>query len=211
MLSKGSLYFSSLQSFDDGREGQLTARTAKRFFESQYAQYGPSYNAVGAMNQYLAFQKDIYANCWHMNQEESYLMWKAYASRGIAIKTNFERACASFEAFTGTVSGGVVDYIDFSRQETSIGNIFIHAVTKDSPYMDEKEFRFLTWRQELMNQNLKFGEKGQTISIDIDMLVEKIYIRPFHPKLPQYLTAIIHRLGFEGRIASSSILYSPSA
>jgi hypothetical protein len=58
----------------------------------------------------------FFVNCWHMNDAESYLMWKAYADRGYAIQTTFERVQASFEGFNGEIDGRCVEYMDYSRE-----------------------------------------------------------------------------------------------
>lgn len=88
-----------------------------------------------------------------MNDVESYLMWKAYGERGFAVQTTFERIQISFDSFDGEVQGGVVEYIDFTREELPVGNVFSAVVTKDLPYRDEREFRLLLWRPELDPDN----------------------------------------------------------
>ena len=50
-----------------------------------------------------------------MKEHESYLMWKAYADRGVAIQTSFERTQSSFERTPLAVTGGVVSYVDLER------------------------------------------------------------------------------------------------
>jgi hypothetical protein len=66
------------------------------------------------VREYEEAQKDFYANRWHMNDFESYLMWKAYAERGYAVRTTYERVQAAFDRFNGAVTGGVVEYVDFT-------------------------------------------------------------------------------------------------
>ena len=78
-----------------------------------------------------------------MKEHESYLMWKAYADRGVAIQTSFERTQSSFERTPLAVTGGVVSYVDFERDQTGLGQVFTHVTTKDLPYEDEREFRLL--------------------------------------------------------------------
>ena len=208
LLTKQSLYFCSLSNFSDGLEGKLTARTEKRFLEWQFSAHGPSYDSNGALLEYMRFQKEIYASCWHLNQSESYLMWKAYAKRGFAIKTTYERACASFDKFPGQVSGGVVDYLDFSREETAFGNIFTHSATKDLPYSDEREYRFLVWQYDPANSVLGLGKKGHSIQVDLNILIEKIYMNPFHKGIQEYLKSKLNKLGLLDRLAESGVLQS---
>ena len=207
LLSK-SLFFCGLSSFSDGLEGKLTERTQKRFLKWHYTTHGTNYDAIGALSQYLEHQKEFLVNCWHMNSAESYLMWKAYAEHGFAIQTTFERTSAAFESFGGLITGGVVEYVDFSRHETTFGNVFNHVITKDLPYSDEREFRFLLWRCDQANSSLGIAQDGHKVNIDVKMLVERIYVNPFHASISSELLDLINEAGLGGRIAESSVVYN---
>jgi hypothetical protein len=54
------------------------------------------------VRRYEEAQEDFYANCWHMNDFESYLMWKAYADRGVALRTTYERVQGAFDRFNAS-------------------------------------------------------------------------------------------------------------
>ncbi len=49
---------------------------------------------------------------------------------------------------------------------------------KDIPYKDEKEFRLLYWKLNLPNKKLPADEKGVKVKIDVNMLIDNIYINP---------------------------------
>jgi len=188
LLTSNSLYFCSLSSFSDGLEGKLTERTQRRFLEWHYATYGAKY-----------------VNCWHINGGESYLMWKAYAQHGFAIQTTFERASAAFESFAGTITGGVVEYVDFARQETAFGNVFNQVITKDLPYSEEREFRFLLWRCDQPNAPLGIADTGHNVGVDLKMLVEKIYVNPFKTTISNELIELLDAAGLRERIVQSHV------
>ena len=78
-----------------------------------------------------------------MRAHKTYLMWKAYADRGVAIQTNFKRRQASFESTPLAANASVVSYVDFERGQTGPGQVCSHVTTKASPYEDEREFRLL--------------------------------------------------------------------
>lgn len=206
LLTSRSLYFCPLTAFNDGLEGKLTERTQRRFFNWHYQTYGTSDNALGALSSYLEHQQQFLVNCWHMNNAESYLMWKAYAERGVAIQTTFERACASFDDFKGSITGGVVDYIDYARGESEFGNVFIHVATKDIPYADERELRFLLWRCDQANAPMNISADGHSVAIDLNMLIERIYLNPFFPGLADSLLPVITKAGLQDRLVNSSVV-----
>ena len=136
-----------------------------------------------------------------MNSTESYLMWKVYADRGFAVRTTFERVQASFEPFAGAITGGVVNYIDFERDITPLGNVFNHIVTKDLPYQDEREFRLLFWRPDPRNQAIERDEKGVRVRVDLRMLIESIYVNPIEKSVPPELLQLLDRKGIKSSIS----------
>ena len=93
-------------------------------------------------------------------------MWKAYADRGVAIQTSFERMQSSFERTPLAVTGGVVSYVDFERDQTGLGQVFTHVTTKDLPYEDEREFRLLPWEHDPANVILSTAGDGALTAID---------------------------------------------
>lgn len=206
LLNDASIHFCPLSSFEDGLEGKLTERTQKRFINWHYQTHGDALDPFAALAQYQEHRKQFLVNCWHMNDAESYLMWKAYAKNGIAIQTTFERARASFEDFSGCVTGGTVDYLEFSRTETTFGNVFTHIVTKDLPYMDERELRFLLWRCDPLNAALGIPEGGYSVRVNTRMLIERIYASPFHPEVLDPLRTILAKHELADRLVDSSLI-----
>ena len=102
LLRSEELYFTHLPAFSDGLEGSLTNRTRERlvsWFKTRIRVDEAS--ARELVRKYEEAQEDFYANCWHMNDFESYLMWKAYAERGFALRTTYERVQAAFDRFNG--------------------------------------------------------------------------------------------------------------
>lgn len=162
LLETGELFFTHVPAFVDGLEGALTVRSKEHLFRWFIGKGSTPDVAHKELQQYETHHSAFYANCWHMNDIESYLMWKAYADRGYAIRTTFERVQASFEPFAGAITGGVVSYVDFERDLIPVGNVFTHVITKDRPYRDEREFRLFFWRPDPKNQPI---EPGPTSSV----------------------------------------------
>lgn len=197
LLSTGEIFFTNLSKFSDGLEGALTDRTREHlatwFRNHNKSDWKSAYEQV---NEYQKWQHEFFANCWHMNHHESYLMWKAYAGTGYAyaIQSNFERVQAAFEHFDGSISGGVVNYVDFTREITPVGNIFDHVITKDIPYRDEREFRLVFWSLDPKNQRIKPVENGVRIPVDVRMLIDRVVISPFEKSLPCELEKLLEEM-----------------
>jgi hypothetical protein len=202
MLSTGELFFVHLPVLEDAYEGALTARSREHLV-SWFEKHGgcTRVQAEAEVVEYEAAQGSFFVNCWHMRQHESYLMWKAYAHRGFAIETSFERLRASLEASTACVMGGVVEYVDFARDLTPVGNVFNHVATKDLPYQDEREFRLVFW--DPRNATYPKVTNGVRVKVDLKMLIRRIIRSPF----PEPISPNLQRLldGHATSVAPSSV------
>lgn len=205
LLSSEELYFAHLPGLSDGLEGSLTMRTRDRLFNWLYGQYHDTGAAANSLAEYEKHAEDFFVNCWHMNRAESYLMWRVYGDKGFAVQTTFERVQIAFDAFDGEINGGVVDYIDFSREEFDVGNVFSAVVKKDVPYRDEKEFRLLFWRVDPANERVPTGPDGVRVRVDLNKLIDKIYISPQLKDMPPQLTELIQSKGLDCTVAPSAV------
>lgn len=205
LLESEELFFAHLRGLSDGLEGSLTERTRARLFQWFYSQYNDITLARQALETYENHRDAFFVNCWHMNDAESYLMWKVYGDRGFAIRTTFERVQISFDRFAGEVNGGVVEYIDFARAATPIGNVFTPVVKKDIPYRDEREFRLLLWQPNQANQWIDVNAPGVRVQVDLAKLIEKIYVSPRVQEVPPALRQLLDRKSLTCPVISSVI------
>ena len=195
ILNHEQLYFRRVSQFDDGLEGRLTARSRDRL-RQWFVQHGSApHTAEEDLRIYEGHSNAFFASCWHMREHESYLMWKAYADKGVAIQTSFERMQASFERTPLAVTGSVVSYVDFERDQTALGQVFTHVTTKDLPYEDEREFRLLLWEHDPANVTLSTAGGGALTAVDVRMLIERVVRNPFQPELPRALSTRLEELG----------------
>jgi len=178
LINEGNLYFPHITRMSDKWEGLLTKKTEEKLFWAEYAKYNNAEVAKESTKEYEKHKDAFYINCWHMNNQESYLMWKVYGDRGCAIQTTYERIVTSFHNAPAEINGGVVNYIDYEREQFPLGNTFWSVSHKDIPYKDEREFRLFYWKLSLPNQNLPVEETGVKIAVDADILIENIYINP---------------------------------
>lgn len=204
LLATEELFFTHLPAFEDAREGALTFRSREHLANWYQRQDNSTRSkAYAQVDEYQSLQRYYYVNCWHMNDHESYLMWKAYAQRGFAIETSFERIQASLSNSPALVTGGVVDYVNFERDFTPVGNTFNHVATKDLPYRDEREFRLVFWDVDPRNADYAKVENGVRVKVDIKMLIRKIIKSPYQEPLAPELERLMEANGLS--LGSSAV------
>lgn len=180
LLHSSELFFTHVPTFADGFEGLLPAKTRASFIRWCIANGSAPAKAAQEATDYEKMRDDFYASCWHVNDHESYLMWKVYAndSRGYAVRTTFERIQAAFDGFPGIIRGGSVEYVDFTEDDVGAGYAFDLVTTKDLPYRDESEFRLFFWNKESPNNTHPTFEDGVKVPVDLSFLVECLYVSP---------------------------------
>jgi hypothetical protein len=189
----------------DKWEGLLSDRTREKLFRHLCSQYHNANIVRQDIEKYERNREDFFINCWHMNDSESYLMWKVYGDRGCAVQSTFERIQISFDRFEGEILGGVVEYIDFSREEIPVGNVFHAVVRKDLPYRDEREFRLMLWQTGLSNQKIDAGPAGIEVKVELNKLIDAIWISPQLKKSPSEIQRLVQHKNLDCRIRSSAV------
>lgn len=132
------------------------------------------------------FTRMLIINCWHINDVESYHMWKIYAERnyGIAIQSTFNKLCNSFHVFKNNdVSIGKVFY---NKDRIKFGNVFYRYLYKRPHYKSENELRAIilnVWKnyEKRIFDDSYLERKGEYIPIDLNILIENIYVAPQTP------------------------------
>lgn len=183
----------------------MSDRTREKLFKHLYSQYHDAKIVRQDIEKYESNRENFFINCWHMNDSESYLMWNVYGNRGCAVQSTFERIQISFDRFEGEILGGVVEYIDFSREEIPVGNVFHPVVRKDLPYRDEREFRLLLWQTGLANQKIGPVPAGIKIKVELNKLIDNIWISPQLKKFPPEIERLVEEKNLDCRIRSSAV------
>jgi hypothetical protein len=91
-----------------------------------------------------------YASCWNMSDGENALMWKAYAPKGVAIKTSVGKLMsAKLTAPNATIGQSTIEYADhwseleargYVHDQMPLNWLFLHA--KRKAFTSETEVRF---------------------------------------------------------------------
>lgn len=172
------------------------------------------------LDNFFRTRADMYKNiipslvvsCWHMSNYESMAMWKLYSNGEpiIAIQTNFETLESLLPK---NVFLGKVHYVDYKKKFIPEDNAFYPITHKRKSFEHEKEVRAVAIDGSLCNENGKFSvDVGYGINIDIDVnkLIEKIYVDPTAPDwFYEVVQKIVKKYNLSKEVLHSSLSEQP--
>jgi hypothetical protein len=140
-------------------------------------------------------RKYIFINSWHMNEDESIAMWKLYdlSGNGLAVVSSFDRLKNSLAENGEPIYIGLVQYINYRRDEKWLGNYFDPFIHKAVELSHEKEVRAVVWGfrdsfadywSSLRQRREWKGEdppRGISMQCNLDMLIDYIVVSPTAP------------------------------
>lgn len=192
------LFMSRSDKFEDQYEGTFSEPTFEELKKI-------SENKPEFLDFYKTHRKNVVISSWHINEHESYAMWQIFTqnSEGLAIQSTVQRLQ---EALTPEVRYdqhiGEVNYIDYKKEYIPFDNEFFPFLFKRKSFQYEREVRIIS---DLTKHNLTINE-GVKINLDIDRLIEKIYI---HPKSENWyknlVIQLMQQLGFNFAIEKSDL------
>ena len=161
-----------------------------------------------------------FVNSWHIKDYESAAMWKLYLSsnEGIAIQSTYERLKKSLDAYEDfEVNIGKIKYIDYEKEAITSRNTLAPFVYKRKSFEHEDELRALIWtpqhgKNDMINpQNNKFKDiLGFYVPVDLDELIEKIYVAPNAPKwIVELISSIVKKYYVEKEVRQSDLASGP--
>ena len=220
LIGSRCLFFTRADKFDDPFEGSwprinVLARQhvpddvpagGREAFSKAMANMGeinrrwPKYNAI---------------NCWHMNEHESAAMWKLYlkSDEGIAVQSTYNKLRASITD-DEKVFLGVVKYIDYETEWIDGGNLLTPFVHKRKSFEHEREVRAVVTKWPIGDKGMDFTQEtighGLKIKIDVEGLVERIYIAPSAPGwFADLVSSLIQRYGYNFDVEHSKLNEQP--
>jgi hypothetical protein len=211
MISTRQLFFSRLDNFPDQLEGTMPIKNKAIIADdikelpshSEAIQFSERKEII--VNSYRGF---TLANCWSKNDAESFALWKIYldgAKHGVAIQTSYDKLKKSVSSQTNDILFGEVEYVnelDSIQQQTI-------SLRKIPPYIFENEVRAV-----IFNQFTKEGPRkgfpkykyGLSVHVDIENLIEKIYMPPLSPKwYEETVFNLIQKYGYNFLLVPSEI------
>ena len=203
----GSLWFSNITCVDDPLEGFLNRATVKKFRELPKDLPKINEEAVKkTIEENLKIIKWgrglLNISSWHMNEGESAAMWQLYlkSENGIAIQSTYRRLRDSFKDSKEAVHIGIVKYIDEDDDTIDWRNVINYALHKRKSFEHEKELRAIVFSPS--------DNGGGSVDIDLEVLIEKIFVAPNSPKWTyELIKRTVRKYGFDKIPVEQSEMY----
>ena len=237
-ISKSALYFSRMDLLDDKFEGSipkaypLKRSSKKRFYwQLDDRQYRELRNAQKRLDRLLskvnkANTKLAFINSWHVNGNESIAMWRLYLknAEGVAIQSTFKRLNDSFIK-KGEVSFGQINYVDdyyesFNTEEIYLSHLQFPFMFKRKCFEFEKELRAIILtapfteqakKEYLTKRSIRGTPDGLVVQVDLNTLVEKVYVAPTAEKwFGELVKSVVENYGFNLAVVPSSLADNPT-
>ena len=198
LLLSGKLFMSRSDKFEDQYEGTFSEPTFEEI--KKLAIDNPEF-----LNYYKTHREKVAVSSWHINEYESFAMWQIFTqnSEGLAIQSTIgrlQKAVNPEKSFNQYI--GEVNYIDYKKEYIPFDDSFFPFLFKRKSFQYEREVRIIT---DTSQSNLKLNY-GLKINVDIDQLIEKMYI---HPKSENWykklVIELVERLGFGFEIGKSDL------
>ena len=225
MLEEKTLFFTDYKTFDDPSEGCFPYENVIKQSHAIGQVRGdiPLEKRIEmAENHYRDLEEiihkagDYFINCWHMNEVESMAMWKLYSdiNKGIAIQSTYENLdkCLSKYEHANDIAIGIVKYtasIDWTH-ECTLFRPFAH---KRKSFEHECELRAILFRRHNIDNMLSdthksndIPEDGIQIPVDLNILIDNIYISP---KAPNWFEKLVITLLEKYNLGHKKELFIP--
>lgn len=198
ILLSGKMFMSRSDKFEDQYEGTFSEPTYEEI--KKIAE-----NNRPFLNNYKLNREKVSISSWHANEYESFAMWQIFTknNEGLAIQSTIGRLKEALEperTFEQYI--GEVNYIDYKKEYIPFDDDFFPFLFKRKSFQYEREIRIIT---NVSKHNLSLNE-GLKINVDINTLIEKIYI---HPKSENWykklVIELVEKLGFDFEIEKSDL------
>jgi len=218
LVDSRRLFFSRADRLGDPFEGswpRINVQARSYIPESIPAEYrdkfAQSMDNMGELNKHWPRYNAV--SCWHINEHESAAMWKLYlkSDEGIAVQSTYERLKASI-IDEDKVYIGVVNYIDYENECIDAGNLLSPFVHKRKSFEHEREVRALVTKWPVgdgemgMDFTKEIIQDGMRVRVDVERLIERIYIAPSAPRwFADLVRALIQRYGYSFEVVQSRL------
>jgi hypothetical protein len=198
LLLSQKLFMSRSDKFEDQYEGTFSEPTFEEI--RKLATDNPEF-----LNYYKTHREKVAISSWHINEYESFAMWQIFTqnSEGLAIQSTIGRLQKALKPETNfTQYIGEVNYIDYKKEYIPFDDLFFPFLFKRKSFQYEREVRIIS---DISESKLKIND-GLKINVDINQLIEKIYI---HPKSENWykklVIQLVSELGFNFEIEKSDL------
>jgi len=204
ILESKSLWFSDIRYFQDPLEGFLNNATVKKIRELPKdlpkTEEEKTKKTIERNLQIFKLARGLLnVSPWHMNDHESAAMWQLYlkSNEGIAIQSTYTKLKDSFKFAKEDIHIGTVKYIDEDNDTIDWTNVINYALHKRKSFEHEKEIRAIVFSPS--------DNGGGSVNIDLETLIEKIYIAPNSPKwIYELIQNVVQRFGLPKTLVEES-------
>jgi hypothetical protein len=194
----GKLFMSRSDKFEDQYEGTFSEPTFEEIKKL-------SIDNPDFLNYYKTHREKVAISSWHINEYESFAMWQIFTqnNEGLAIQSTIGRLQESLVPEINLKQYiGEVNYIDYKKEHIPFDDMFFPFLFKRKSFQYEGEVRIIT---DIGKSDIKINE-GLKINVNINQLIEKIYI---HPKSENWyknlVIQLVKQLGFDFTIEKSDL------
>lgn len=198
LLLSQKLFMSRSDKFEDQYEGTFSEPTYEEI--KRISENNPEF-----LQYYKSHREKVAISSWHINEYESFAMWQIFTqnSEGLAIQSTVERLKNALDSEKNHEQYiGEVNYIDYKKEYIPFDNTFFPFLFKRKSFQYEREVRIIS---DVTQSNIKLND-GLKINVDINQLIEKIYI---HPKSENWyknlVIELVSKLGFDFTIEKSDL------
>ena len=197
LLSK-KLFMSRSDKFEDQYEGTFSEPTFEEI--KKLSADNPDF-----LQYYKTHREKVAISSWHINEYESFAMWQIFTqnSEGLAIQSTIGRLQKALNPENNYKQYiGEVNYIDYKKEYIPFDDLFFPFLFKRKSFQYEREVRIIT---DVADTKITLND-GLKINVDINQLIERIYI---HPKSENWyknlVIQLVEQLGFDFTIDKSDL------
>ena len=183
LLMSRKLFMSRSDKFEDQYEGTFSEPTYEEI--KKLSENNPEF-----LDYYKSHREKVVVSSWHINEYESFAMWQIFTqnNEGLAIQSTIGRLQKALKPeINYSQFIGEVNYIDYKKEYIPFDNMFFPFMFKRKSFQYEREVRIIS---DLSENNIKIND-GLKIDVDINQLIEKIYI---HPKSENWYKKLVIEL-----------------
>jgi hypothetical protein len=218
MLQDQALHFARVDIMPDEFEGSISKPTLdhqRKIFDMPGEAFERFSGQLSEANR--LHRAYTYLSCWHMNEHESAAMWAIYQSgepRGVAVRSTY-RGLSGCITDQRSVYIGTVNYIDFDTEIVPDGNGYYPYVHKRKSFEHEREIRAVCPGDRFRRhgdavEELPIGSPVIPIAVDLDGLVQAVYVSPKAPEwFAELVPSLLSRYGRNWPVHHSSLDADP--
>lgn len=183
LLMSRKLFMSRSDKFEDQYEGTFSEPTYEEI--KKLSENNPEF-----LDYYKSHREKVVVSSWHINEYESFAMWQIFTqnNEGLAIQSTIGRLQKALKPeINYSQFIGEVNYIDYKKEYIPFDNMFFPFMFKRKSFQYEREVRIIS---DLAESNIKIND-GIKIDVDVNQLIEKIYI---HPKSENWYKKLVIEL-----------------